>query len=51
MKKTYSVNGPIKVAGAGLGLAAVIFAANLAVAAWMIYLLVCIAGYVNAWPF
>lgn len=49
--RTYSSKGLITVTGAGLGLTLAAFAINLAVAAWFIYLLVCVAGYVNAWPF
>lgn len=49
--RTYSSKGVISVSGAGFGLAAAVMLANLAIAAWFIYLLVCIAGYVNAWPF
>lgn len=48
---TYTAKGVVTYKGGSALIAGAVFLANLALVAWFVYLLVCIAGYVNAWPF
>lgn len=50
-RMTYTAKGVVSYKGGSASIAVAAFLVNLSIVAWFIYLLVKVAGYVNAWPF